>query len=164
MWGTSFSIFTALLAFFFFLQKRRKWAGKYSKEGILKWHSSCHGSTVDSTSSCQELWKEGWFLSVGLQLPWLVLWWPAGWYQGPSILISKSCTPREPNDWLAAFIVLQGGKATRKWTWEKSPWAKKSGFGTILTPYCRNWSILIGLQSNGSEPVSSLGRRAVPGI
>lgn len=120
MWGTSSSIFTVLPAFFIYLPKRKKWARRQSKEGILKWHSSCHGSTKDSTFSCQEQWKGGGFLSAGLQLPWRVLLWPAGWYQGTSTLISNYCTG-ETNDPVAAFIVLQGGKATRKWIWKKSP-------------------------------------------
>lgn len=82
---------------FFYLEKRKR-LGRYSKEDILKWHSSCHGSTEDSASSCQDLCKGGWFLSAGLQLPWLVSFWPAGWYQGTSTLISNYRTPPEPND------------------------------------------------------------------
>lgn len=52
--------FQHLHGFAFFLpSEEEKWAGGYSKEGILKWHSSCHGPTEDSTSSCQDLWKGG---------------------------------------------------------------------------------------------------------
>lgn len=116
---------------FFLPSEEEKWTGRYSKEGILKWHSSCHGSPEDSSSSCQKLWKGGWFLSAGLQLPWLALLSPAGWYQGTSTLISKYCAPCEPNDLVAAFIVLQGSKTTRKWIWEKSPRVRSLDLGTF---------------------------------
>lgn len=104
----------AVLTVFFFILIWGKMGWKVQQRGVLKRHRSCPGGSENSTSSCPELCREGWFLLAGFQLPWLVLLWPAGWYQSSITLISKHCSrePHEPYDWVTVVFVLQGGKDT----------------------------------------------------